>query len=305
MIPGYIELFKKGELKKRASILKEYYKKCSLCPHHCGGDRTKGETGICRSGTQSVVASFNSHQGEEPPISGKSGSGTIFFSGCSGRCIFCQNYPISQLGTGRIVTDERLAEMMIELQNRGCHNINLVSPTHFIPSIVSSLYIAVSKGLRLPIVYNTGGYEREDIIKILNGIIDIYLPDTKYADNKIAERLSGFHSYVEHNRSALKEMFHQVKNLKVKDGVAVRGLIVRHLILPDGLSGTEDVLRFLSESISSDIYVSLMDQYFPANKALHHEKLSRRITEKEYFDGIEYFTSNGLHNGWIQKHFLL
>lgn len=302
---SYLDLYKTGELQNRTTVLTKYYHKCALCPHTCKVDRTKGEKGICRSGMHAVVASYNAHYGEEPPISGYSGSGTIFFSGCTGRCLFCQNYPISQLGIGNIVTDERLAEIMIELQECGCHNINLVTPTHFIPSILSALLIAVSMGLHIPLVYNTSGYERLEIIELLGGIVDIYLPDVKYADNATALRISGFKRYVEHNRSALIEMFKQVGNLKIKKGIAVKGLIIRHLILPQELSGTESVMRFLSESISPNIYVSMMDQYFPAHKALSSETLSRRISVNEYNDAIEYFTRCGLHNGWIQEHFLV
>ena len=302
MYPSYLKLIKNDELQHRIEILKKNYNDCALCPHKCRVNRTKGEKGICRSGPLPVVASYNSHHGEEPPISGMSGSGTIFFTGCSGRCIFCQNYPISQLGTGREITEGQLADMMIELQKRGCHNINLVTPTHFLPSIITALFIGASKGLHIPIVYNTGGYERVKIIRLLDGIIDIYLPDAKYSDNKIAFELSGFKKYVEYNRTALIEMFNQIGNLQTKDNRAVRGLIVRHLILPDNLGGTGDVIKFLSEKISQDIYVSLMDQYFPAYNALKHKLLSRKITINEYNNAIEYFYGHGLHKGWIQVH---
>lgn len=302
MCSSYLKLSDNGELQNRIEILKKNYYDCILCPHKCKVNRTRGEKGICRSGSVPVVASYNSHYGEEPPISGLSGSGTIFFSSCSGRCVFCQNYPISQLGTGKEVNEEQLSEMMLELQNRGCNNINLVTPTHFLPSIVTAISIGVSKGLHIPIVYNTGGYERVEIIKILDGIIDIYLPDAKYADNIIAKELSGFTNYVDYNRSALIEMFNQVGTLQKKDGIAVKGMIIRHLILPENLAGTGDIMKFLSENISRDIYVSLMDQYFPAYKALKHKVLSQRITSEEYNNAIESFYGNGLHNGWIQDH---
>lgn len=303
--PGYRELFESGELHNRMLILKKYYEKCSLCPHQCGANRTNGETGVCCSGSRPFVASYTSHYGEEPPISGVCGSGTIFFSRCSGRCIFCQNYPISQLGTGKEVTGEFLAEMMVELQKRGCHNINLVTPTHFIPSIVSAIFIAASKGLCIPIVYNTSGYERVEILRLLKGIIDIYLPDAKYADNSVAANISGFSNYTGYNRAALIEMYNQVGNLKMRDGIAVKGILVRHLILPNGLSGTDDVMKFLSESLSRDIYVSLMDQYFPAYKAIDHKQLSHRITLDEYHYAIKSYSHYGLHNGWIQEHLLI
>ena len=302
MCSSYLKLSNNGKLQDRIEILKKNYYDCFLCPHKCKVNRTRGERGICRSGSLPVVASYNRHYGEEPPISGSSGSGTIFFSSCSGRCIFCQNYPISQLGTGKEVTEEQLSEMMLKLQNRGCNNINLVTPTHFLPSIVAAISIGASRGLHIPIVYNTGGYERVEIIKILDGIIDIYLPDAKYADNTIAKELSGFTNYVDYNRSALVEMFNQVGTLQTKDGIAVKGMIIRHLILPKNLGGTECIMKFLSEKISQDIYISLMDQYFPAYKALIHEDLSRRITSEEYNNALESFYKNGLHNGWIQNH---
>ena len=302
MTPGYIELFKNGELHKRKAILKEMYKECRLCPHQCGVDRTNGGKGVCSSGSNAVIASYTIHHGEEPPVSGHAGSGTTFFTGCTGRCLFCQNYPVSQLGTGNEVSDECLAEMMLELQKSGCHNINLVTPTHFIPSIVSALLIAASKGLLIPIVYNTSGYELYNTIKLLDGVVDIYLPDAKYADNAAAERISGFPSYVEHNRSSLIEMFRQAGNLQRENGVAIKGLIVRHLILPAGLSGTDEVLFFVSKNLSKDLYLSLMDQYFPAYNALNNKELSSRISQNDYDEAIESFYRHGLHNGWIQEH---
>ena len=302
MYPSYLKLYKNGELRNRIDILKKHHDECALCPHICKVNRNHGEKGVCRSGVIPVVASYNSHHGEEPPISGISGSGTIFFTGCSGRCIFCQNYPINQLGTGSEVSEEQLAGMMIELQKRGCININLVTPTHFLPSIIKEIYIGVKSGLCIPIVYNTNGYERVEIIRLLDGIIDIYLPDAKYSDNNIAKELSGFNNYVENNRSAIIEMFCQVGNLQTRNNNAVRGLIVRHLILPENLGGTGDILKFLSEKISKEIYVSLMDQYFPAYNALKHKKISRKITLEEYNNTIDSFYDNGLYKGWIQEH---
>ncbi|MFC1509521.1 radical SAM protein [Candidatus Omnitrophota bacterium] len=303
MIPGYLQLSDTGELAHRIELLTRHYRECSLCPHQCRVDRLSGSIGICRSGPYATVASSNIHTGEEPPISGYNGSGTIFFSGCSGRCIFCQNYPISQLNTGKQVSDECLAEMMLDLQNRGCHNINLVTPTHYLPSIVSALSVAADRGLHLPLVYNTSGYERVEIIKLLEGIVDIYLPDIKYTNNDIASEISGFSQYTQHNQKAIKEMYRQVGNLKIEDGVAVKGIVIRHLILPEDMSGTYKALRYLACEISPDIHISLMDQYFPAYKAHHHKRLSRRITVDEYEESIGYFDECGLHNGWIQEHF--
>ncbi len=278
------------------------YENCRLCPHECGVDRTRGEKGICRSGSLPVVASHTVHHGEEPPISGINGSGTIFLSGCTGRCIFCQNYPISQLGTGNEVTEHQLAEMMLDLQHRGCHNINFVTPTHFSPSIVSAVADAAEHGLKIPIVYNTSGYERSEIIKILDGIIDIYLPDAKYSDDVQAQKLSGFVRYREFNVDSLKEMYRQVGDLVTINDIAVKGLVIRHMILPEGLSGSGEVFRMIADILSKNVHISLMDQYFPAYYAHTHPVLSRRITEEEYEEAIELFEQSGLNNGWIQDH---
>jgi putative pyruvate formate lyase activating enzyme len=300
--PGYLKLLATGELDKRVDSLKNIYSNCSLCPHSCGIDRNSEKSGICRSGNLPVIASFNVHYGEEPPISGTNGSGTIFFSGCTGRCLYCQNYPISQMGVGNEVSEDRLAEMMIELQNRDCHNINLVTPTHFSPSIAAAIRIAASKGLTLPIVYNTSGYERVEVLRLLSGIIDVYLPDAKYSSTKTAMEFSGFKNYCEYNRKALVEMYHQVGNLKTYRGIAYKGLLVRHLILPENLAGTPETFNFFSTMISSDIFVSLMAQYFPAYKALTIQSLNRKITFEEYEQAFQSYEDNGLHNGWIQDY---
>lgn len=302
MQPGYLKLLESRAIEERISVLSKHYSACTLCPHQCNVNRLAGQTGVCRSGPCAKVASCNIHHGEEPPISGCAGSGTIFFSGCSGRCIFCQNYPISQLHTGNQVNDKRLAEMMLEFQKRGCHNINLVTPTHFLPSIVHAIFIAAQCGLRLPIVYNTSGYELVETLRLLDGIIDIYLPDIKYMDDTTASELSGFKQYTAYNQAALKEMFRQVGHLEIAGGIAVKGIIIRHLILPDNLSGTSDALAFLAGEVSPDVHISLMDQYFPAYKAQFHSQLSRKITIKEYDAALGEFDNSGLHNGWIQEH---
>jgi putative pyruvate formate lyase activating enzyme len=302
MTPGYMALCDYGDIHARIAALREMYSECRLCPHECGVDRASGQRGVCRSGTAPVVASWNVHHGEEPPISGTRGSGTIFFSNCTGQCLFCQNYPISQLGAGTEVSDERLGEMMLELQNRGCHNINFVTPTHFAPSVVAAIAIAAEKGLRIPIVYNTSGYERAEVIRLLDGVVDIYLPDAKYADDSVAASLSGFRGYAAANRAAIREMYAQTGPLRMEGKLAARGVIIRHLILPQGLAGTREVLRFIADEISPDVHVSLMDQYFPAHHALNHKNLSRRVTEEEYQDALDAFDDSGLHNGWIQDH---
>jgi len=299
--PGYIKLNLSGELANRAQQLRERYSNCNLCPHVCGVDRTKGEMGRCRSGAQAVVASTSAHFGEEPPISGTSGSGTIFFSGCTGRCLFCQNYPISQLGVGETADDQSLANMMLKLQRRGCHNINFVTPTHYSPSIVAAINIAADNGLNIPIVYNTSGYERIEILELLDGIVDIYLPDMKYADDAVARELSGFENYSSCNRAAIKEMFRQVGDLKIRESIAYRGLIVRHLVLPSNLSGTDIVMNFLRFEISQKVHISLMSQYFPAHSALHREDIGRSLTSDEYDRALKYFFDVELDNGWFQE----
>ena len=304
MYPTYLELHRSGELRRRIERAYAMLSQCRLCPRECGVDRLRGERGFCRAGAEPIVASWNVHPWEEPPISGTRGSGTIFFSGCTGRCLFCQNYPISQLGVGNAVSVQQLAEMMLELQDRGCHNINLVTPTHFVPQILAALELAIEGGLRLPLVYNTSGYERVETLQLLDGVVDIYLPDAKYADDETARRLSGFVRYVEANRAALREMFRQVGDELVLDGegIARRGLIVRHLVLPEGLAGTGEVLRWIAENLSPRVHVSLMDQYFPAHKAVGHPVLGRKITAEEYAEALRAFEEAGLTNGWMQEH---
>jgi putative pyruvate formate lyase activating enzyme len=258
-------------------------------------------------GSQPKVSSWNLHHWEEPPISGSQGSGTIFFSGCTGRCRFCQNYPISQLGYGVETTVERLAAMMIELQSKGAHNINLVTPTQFLPQILSALPIAINDGLELPLVYNTSGYERVEVLRLLEGIVDLWLPDSKYADSTVARRLSGFEHYVEHNRLALTEIYRQVGATLVTDDagrcaatIARRGMIVRHLVLPEDLAGTNELLQWIADQLSPEVHVSLMDQYFPAYQTIEEPLLGRRITLSEYTAALDAFDQAGLCHGWCQ-----
>ncbi len=275
---------------------------CELCPRRCGVDRFKGERGVCGMGALAKVSSWNLHAWEEPPISGTQGSGTIFFSGCSGRCRFCQNYPISHFGYGEEVQVERLAEMMLELQHKGAHNVNLVTASQFLPHFLAALPIAIAGGLHVPLVYNTSGYERVEALRLLEGLVDVWLPDAKYADNDTASRLSGFERYVVYNQAALKEIHRQVGDDLVlgDDGLAVRGMIVRHLVLPQGLSGTAEVLAWIARYLSPRVHVSLMDQYFPAHLALGDAALGRKITTKEYEAAFEAFDAAGLTRGWVQ-----
>ncbi|MBN1657557.1 MAG: radical SAM protein [Anaerolineae bacterium] len=300
--PGYVELYRTGELARRAEAAWAMLARCEMCPHLCRVDRLAGERGVCRMGDLPKVSSWNLHRWEEPPVSGTRGSGTIFFSGCTGRCCFCQNYPISQLGYGDVVSVERLGNMMIELQRKGAHNINLVTPTHYLPAILAALRHAVPRGLWLPLVYNTSGYERPEILRLLEGVVDVWLPDAKYADDDVARRLSGFKDYVGHNRAALIEIYRQVSDELVLDheGIAHRGMIVRHMVLPNKLAGTEEVLAWIARSLSPNIHVSLMDQYFPAHRAIGDPILGRKITPEEYQAALEAFDAAGLEHGWQQ-----
>lgn len=301
--PGYLDLYRSGELDRRIEAARAMLSPCELCPHRCGVERLAGKVGVCRMGDQPKVSSWNLHHWEEPPISGSRGSGTIFFSGCTGHCRFCQNYPISQFGYGEVVTVERLAGMMLELQRKGAHNINLVTPTHFMAHILAALPSAVRGGFRLPLVYNTSGYERPEVLRLLEGLVDIWLPDAKYADDDVARRLSGFPHYVENNRAALREIYRQVGDrlLVDADGIALRGMIVRHLVLPGGLAGTREVLHWLADALSPRLHVSLMDQYFPAHRALDDPLLGRKITAAEYDEAVAAMDEAGLENGWCQE----
>ena len=276
---------------------------CILCPRECRVDRLSGETGYCRAGAEPVVASWTAHPWEEPPISGTKGSGTIFFTHCTARCLFCQNYPISQLGVGQQVTVQRLAEMMLELQARGCHNINLVTPTHFVPQILAAMPAAIEGGLHLPLVLNSSGYEAIEMLLLLDGVVDIYLPDAKYADDTIARRVSGFVGYLKANRAALREMYRQVGEDLVldADGLAVRGMIIRHMVLPAGLAGTEQVLSWIAHELSPRVHISLMAQYFPAHQAVGDPVLGRKIVEEEYLAALAAFDALGLERGWRQE----
>ncbi len=300
--PSYLNLLYSGELEKRVEEAKKYLSPCTVCPRNCLANRPGGQKGICRAGRDLKISSYNLHYGEEPPISGTRGSGTIFFTGCSLKCRFCQNYPISQLNHGNDYSVEQLADMMIELQSLGAHNINLVTPTHFVPHIIGAVFVAAQKGLNIPLVYNTGGYDSITMLRLLDGIIDIYLPDIKYASGEFAFEYSTVKDYVTVNRQALREMHRQVGGLVMdEDGIALSGMIVRHLILPEDRAQTCESMTFIAEQLSPDTYVSLMNQYFPANNAYKFRKLSRRITNTEYRNAVGCLGKNGLENGWIQE----
>jgi len=284
-IPAH-RLLSSSVLAKKVEEAEEILKECTLCPRECRVDRTAGEKGFCRTGDKPFISSWGPHFGEERPLVGRLGSGTIFFGNCNLGCIFCQNYTISHLGEGVEISFEKLADTMISLQSGGCHNINLVTPTHQMPMILRSLLIASEKGLNIPIVYNCGGYESLNSIKLLEGVIDIYMPDFKYTDPEMAFKYSKAKDYPEVARAAIKEMHRQVGDLIIDKGIALRGLLVRHLVLPEGIAGTAVVVKFIAEEISKDTYINIMDQYHPCYKAFDHPPLSRRITGGEFKDAV-------------------
>jgi putative pyruvate formate lyase activating enzyme len=293
---AYHRLYESGELHSRVQQALTILECCHLCPRGCGVNRLKDEVGECHIGRYAMVSSYGPHFGEEAPLVGQRGSGTIFFTYCNLRCLFCQNYQISQSGEGEVVSAEKIADMMLSLQGMGCHNINLVSPTHVVPQILEALEIAVSQGLSLPLVYNTGGYDSVKTLKLLDGIVDIYMPDMKYSAANIALRLSGIRSYPAVNRAAVKEMHRQVGELEMDGhGVAIKGLLVRHLVLPHGLAGTAEVVRFLAQEVSTDTYLNVMAQYHPCHKASQFPELSRPITGEEFTEAVELAESYGLH----------
>ena len=274
---------------------------CELCTHRCKVNRHSGEKGICRAGAKSAVYSYSPHHGEEPPLSGRRGSGTIFFTHCNMQCVYCQNYSFSQESDFEEIKTEELADRMLELGRGGCHNINLVSPTHYACRIVRALEIALEKSLDIPIVYNTGGYDSPELIKLLDGIVDIYLTDMRYAKSEMALKYSNAPRYAENSRLITKEMFRQAGILKLnKEGIAQRGVIVRLLILPNEVSGTVETLKFLKKDISKDIFLSVMSQYHPTYKSQSHPQIARRINKPEYKKVINEVEKLGFANGWIQ-----
>ncbi len=268
---------------------------CRVCPRNCRVDRAADDRrGFCRVGSRAVVYSYHPHFGEEPPLVGSGGSGTIFFSSCNLACVYCQNWEISQLRLGEEVEPEQLAGMMLHLQAMGCHNINFVSPTIYVPQILAALPMAIDGGLRVPMVYNTGGYDSVECLRLLDGVIDIYMPDIKYSDERTAGKYSIVKDYYARTKEAVREMHRQVGDLIVENGIAVRGLIIRHLVLPGGLAGTEEVMRFIAEELSRDTYVNVMAQYRPENKAWRYAELSRRITSEEYREALAIARRHGL-----------
>ena len=281
--PAYLKLLISDELGDRVAEAYDHLNRCDICPRQCAVDRHAGVLGVCRIGLNAKVSSHGPHLGEEDPLRGWKGSGTIFFTRCNLKCQYCQNHDISQTDAGDEVEPEDLAAIMLELQASGCHNINLVSPTHVVPQILAAVLIAAQAGLRLPLVYNTGGYDSVTTLRLLDGVIDIYMPDMKYANAEIALRYSKIRDYPEINRAAVREMHRQVGDLQIDErGLATRGVLVRHLVLPNNLAGTGEILRFLAEGISTNTYLNLMDQYHPAYNAHLYPKLNRPIKSQEY-----------------------
>ena len=286
--PAYLKLLRSGELKRRVAEAYARLEACDICARECGVNRRLGAEGAaCHTGERAVVSSYGPHFGEEDPLVGRGGSGTIFFSWCNLRCQYCQNYEISQMGMGHEVEPEELAQMMLSLQSQGCHNINFVSPSHVVPQILAGLLIASEAGLRLPLVYNTGGYDSLKTLALLDGIVDIYMPDMKYADADVARRYSKISHYPASNQAAVKEMHRQVGDLTMDErGVAQRGLLVRHLVLPGDLAGTAEIVRFLRDEISPDTYINVMAQYRPCYRAREYPPLDRSLTNQEYAEAV-------------------
>ncbi|NJO92717.1 MAG: 4Fe-4S cluster-binding domain-containing protein [Chloroflexia bacterium] len=293
--PSYLEFCTNGGLDRRIKCFEKLYQSCTLCPHQCKIDRFKNSTGFCKSGEKARVASFSPHFGEEAPLVGRNGSGTIFFSACNLRCVYCQNFEISQLHEGAEIEDEQLAKIMLSLQNQGCHNINFVSPTHVILPILRALKTAIKLGLELPLVYNSGGYDSVESLKVLEGIFDIYMPDIKYYENKSGNELSEAENYPQISQLAIKEMYRQVGDLKLtSDGIAYRGLLVRHLVLPGYSEESKKIIDFIA-SVSKKTFFNIMPQYRPRYKAFECVKINKSLSMTEYNEVLEYAEKAGIN----------
>ncbi|MCM8831147.1 MAG: radical SAM protein [Candidatus Omnitrophica bacterium] len=294
---SYLKLYKEGRLKKIKEILLKELKNCKLCPRDCGVNRLEDQVGFCRIGRFAKVNSFFCHFGEEKELVGRGGSGTIFFSYCNLACQYCQNYTISHYGEGEVIEPTDLAEMMLTLQKYGAHNINFVTPTHLIAQIIEALEIAIEAGLNLPLVYNCGGYEKVETLKLIKGVFDIYMPDIKYSDNLVAQKFSLVLNYWEVVQLAVREMHRQVGDLLIENGIAKRGLLIRHLVLPNNIAGSFKVLDFI-RSLSVHTYINIMDQYHPCYNAYKFSQINRCITEEEYTEVINYAKKIGLYRGF-------
>jgi putative pyruvate formate lyase activating enzyme len=295
--PGYLALHESGELRRRAEEVRKRLEACTLCPRVCRANRLTGEAGECGVGRYALVSSHGPHFGEERVLRGTRGSGTVFFAGCNLRCVYCQNFEISQFRWGSEMPPEELAEIFLDIQRMGCHNLNLVTPSHVVAQILEALLIAVEKGFRLPIVYNTSAYDSIQALRLLDGVVDIYMPDLKYSDSRVAEKYSGIKNYWEVARVAFKEMHHQVGDLVIESGLAKRGLLIRHLVLPGDIAGFKKVLEFIASELSKDSWVNVMAQYYPTHKAHEYPELSRPIASAEYEEVVEYARKLGIHRG--------
>jgi putative pyruvate formate lyase activating enzyme len=308
--PSYLELFGTGELVRRVRALEALLARCTVCPRDCLNNRLENEIAACYSGRLPVVSSYTAHFGEEPALVGTGGAGNIFFGNCNLRCVYCQNYQISQTHREQIkneVTHERLAEMMLELQERGCHNINFVSPTHFAPQMTRALLLAAERGLQLPIVYNTNAYDSVEVLRLLEGVVDVYLPDLKYSEDDAGYQYSKVRSYTTCARQAITEMYRQMGDRLVlsEDGLLKRGLVIRLLVLPNDLAGVRESLEWIRDSLSPRVAVSMMAQYYATNRAARDERyimLSRRITESEWLRALSVLDELGMEEGWMQEY---
>lgn len=310
MLPKFLELYRTGELENRVLQLEKLLESCTVCPKDCGNNRIKDEIAACYSGRLPIVSSFTAHFGEEPALSGTKGAGNIFFGNCNLRCVYCQNYQISQTWKTQKkneVSHERLAEMMLELQERGCHNVGFVSPTHFVPQMARSILLAAEKGLKVPIVYNTNAYDSVEVLRLLDGIVDVYLPDLKYAENDAGFEFSKVRGYTDFARAAIKEMFRQTGENLVYDenGLLKRGLVIRLLVLPNDIAGIEENLRWIRDELSPKVAISLMAQYYATNKSATDDRyilLSRRISEREWSKAVELLEELGMEEGFMQEY---
>ena len=293
--PAYINAFETGVLQDKIKAAHRLMSPCNICPRKCRIDRLSGETGICKTGTSAFVSSYNPHFGEEAPLTGTRGSGTIFFTHCNLMCLFCQNFDISHQGYGQEVSDKELAAIMLALQHQGCHNINFVTPSHVVPQILSALEIAIKDGLEIPLVYNSGGYDRPSTLRLLENVFDIYMPDFKFWDGEIADKACQARDYPEIARNALREMHRQVGDLTLdENGIAQKGLLIRHLVLPGGLAGTREIMRFIAQEISTQSYVNIMSQYRPCGRASEIEGLNVSVSPTEFQTALHQAIEEGI-----------
>ena len=293
--PVYIRIMREGLLTRKVAAARELMESCAVCPRLCNVARLDGELGFCGTGPDPAISSASPHFGEESPLVGHNGSGTIFMTSCNLKCVFCQNFDISHLMEGQQMESQAFGKLMLGLQNMGCHNINIVTPSHQAPQMLAALEWAASHGLRVPLVYNTGAYDSLETLKILDGVVDIYMPDIKFADSAIAKRLMDAEDYPEIAFAAVREMHRQVGDLKINEnGIATRGLLVRHLVMPNELAGTREIMRFLFREISPKTYVNIMDQYRPCGQAFQHPDIARSVNRKEYMQAIQIAKEEGI-----------